>query len=425
MSGAASDLTSMRTSSVRIEFIAVPVVAFGLYWLSALVLEARGATALFGADTWFYTKLAGGNVLDRVAADYHLDRVVRFHPTTVFMAAAWMELLKPLTNWITPIHLLKGMFAAVGAVGVAAAMSAFSMIVTRRYVVPFGIIYACSLAAWYLSSIEESKIVTTSLSALYLAAYLKLRERCTTGGVALLTAILLLACLNEIVSGFLVIIPVVDAYMRRGLTLRGNEWIAVHCLAGPIALLILEVGINGRLVPATAHPEGTSHFGMLIYYVSQNDYSPASLYAFVINWLFFNIAAPTPHASYAVPIWPQYRGFFEPSLVNYFLSPVSAALVAVVGIIVAISVLPRYRAGPVNNAYPLVWALLAYSLVRGAFFLLFDPPEPLLFSSAVTLAHLLMIAIPFAASTFPHKGSLIWAFAVLLAVTNGTFMVGR
>lgn len=426
MSGAVSELTSTRTTSARIELVAVPAIAFGLYWLSALALEARGATAQFGADTWFYTKLAAGNVLERIAVDYHLDRIVRFHPTTIFMAAAWMETLQPLTRWIAPLHLLKGMFAAVGAVGVWAAMSAFSRTVPRRYVMPFGIIYACSLAAWYFSSIEESKIVTTSLSALYIAAYLKLRERYTTGGVALLTAILLVACLNEIVSCFLVTIPIIDAVVRRGLTLRGNAWIVAHSLAAPIALFILEIGINGRLVPATAHPEGASHFGMLIYYISQNDYGPASLYSFVINWLFFNIAAPTPHASYAVPIWPQYKGFFEPSLANYFLSPISAALMAVLGLILAASALPRYRpAAASHNTSCILWALLVYSLVRGAFFLIFDPPEPLLFSSAVTLAHLLMIAIPFTASTFPRKGALIWTCAGLLVVTNGAFIVGR
>ena len=43
------------------------------------------------------------------------------------------------------------------------------------------------------------------------------------------------------------------------------------------------------------------------------------------------------------------------------------------------------------------------ALLRGAFFFFFLPGEPLLSSPAVTLAHMLMIGIPFAASRFPAK----------------------
>src|SRR5262245_20369780 len=120
----------------------------------------------FGADAFYYAELAKENVLGRLGRDYLLDRVTRFHPFTTVMAVAWMKLLSPLTIWISPAHLLKALFSAVGAIGVWTAMRAFAMVVPRRYVLLLGIIYASSLAVWYFSSIEESKIVNTTLTAL-------------------------------------------------------------------------------------------------------------------------------------------------------------------------------------------------------------------------------------------------------------------
>src|SRR5262245_62001992 len=118
------------------------------------------------------------------------------------------------------------MFAAAGAVGVWAAMWAFAAVVPRRYVLPLGAIYAVTLGVWYFSSVEESKAITAALTALYIATYLRLRTRWTLRGAVLLTAILLLACLNEIVAGFLVLVPAVDTLVRRGWDVRHGRWIA-------------------------------------------------------------------------------------------------------------------------------------------------------------------------------------------------------
>lgn len=409
-------------ASNAIYFAVAACAAFALYWGSSFVLDARGATTRFGADPWYYAELAQGNVFARIPANYYLDRIARFHPATVAMAAAWMQILSPLTAWVAPLYLLKAMFAAVGAAGVWAAMSAFAAVMERRRAMIFGIIYATSLGVWYFASFEESKIVTASLSTLYIAIYLQVRKTWTVGGVVLLTAILLIACLNEMVSGFLVIIPVVDTLVRHGWDWRKARWIAVHALAGPAAFAIIEGAIYGRLV-AVSHPEGTSHFSMLIYYISRNEYSLSNLYSFVINWLFFNIAAPTPDASHAVPAWANYKGYFEPSLVNYFYSPASAG-VAACAMIVA-SMLPRYRVESSGNMAGIVWGLAAYTLLRATFFFIFNPYEPLLFSPAVTLAHMLMIAIPLAASKLPAKPALLGGFAALLFVANGAFIIGR
>jgi len=417
--------TTARPASQHIYFPLIALAAFGLYWSSSLLLEARNGTTHFGADTWFYGELAKGNVFDRIADNYYLDRIFRFHPTTVVMAAGWMKIVAPLTPWIAPQYLFKAMFAAVGAVGVWAAMWAFAAVVPRRYATLWGAIYATSLGVWYFSSIEESKVVTATLTALYIATYLHLRQRWTTHGAVLLTAILLLACLNETVAGFLLIIPIVDTLVQRGWDLRHGRWIALHGLAGPVALAILEGLMRGRTGAAGAHPEGANHFSMLIWYMSQNDYSPAGIYSFLVNWFFFNIAAPSLDASNAPSADPDDKEFFDAALTNYFSSPVSASLVVLFAAMLLAILLPRYRTESAGNVASILLALLAYALVRGAFFLVFIPGEPLLFSPAVTLAHMLMIGILFMASSFPAKHVLLAGLAVLLFITNGAFVIGR
>jgi hypothetical protein len=340
-----------------------------------------------------------------------------------------MQILNPLTQWVAPLSLLKAMFAAVGAVGVWAAMSAFAAVIPRRSAILFGIIYATSFGVWYFASIEESKIVTASLSALYIAIYLQIRNTWTVRGVVLLTAILLIACLNEMVSGFLVIIPVVDTLVRYGWDWRRGQWIAMHALAGPVAFVIIEGVIYGRLVALT-HPEGASHFSMLFFYISKNEYNLSQLYSFVINWLFFNLAAPTPDASYAVPAGANYKGYlykgyFEPALLNYFFSSASAGVAALFGAMLAGTVWLRDRTEGSAKSAGILLGLGAYTLLRATFFYIFNPYEPLLFSPAVTLAHMLIVAIALASFRLPARHMLLAGFAALLLITNGAFIIGR
>ncbi|HXE86156.1 MAG TPA: hypothetical protein VN524_05065 [Hyphomicrobiaceae bacterium] len=414
-----------RVAGLQLQFALIAVVAFGLYWLSSFLLEARGGTTHFAADTWFYTELAKGDIFGRLADNYHLDRVFRFHPTTVLLAAGWMKLVEPLTGLISPLHLLKAMFALVGAIGVWAALWAFAAAVPQRLAVPLGAIYGSSLSVWYFSSIEESKIVTTTLIVLYFAAYLRLRTNWTLPRAALLTGILLVACLNEIVAGFVVIVPVVDTLVRRGLDLRAYRWIAAHALAGPVALAILELIMRARAGAAAAHAEGANHFSMLIYYITQNDYSPAALYTFAVRWLFFSIAAPSPNGSYYANPSINYGGEFEGVLVTYLTSPVSAGVVVLFGLVLWAGLAPRWRAAGLGDLTGVMLGMAAFAVVRGVFFLGFIPDECMLFSSSVTLAHLLLIAIPFAASGFPWKGSVLAGLAALLFVTNASFIVGQ
>jgi hypothetical protein len=390
--------------------------AFGLYWLSAIVLQARGGTTHFGADTYLYSLLADGIANDRVA---------RFHPVTTTLAAVWLKLLSPLTAWMAPLTLLKGLFAVVGAVGVWAAAAAAAEVVPRRLAALLAAIYATSLSVWYFSSIEESKIVSATLATLYIAAYLRLRKSWNVPGAALLTAILLLACLNEIVAGFLVLIPVVDALVQRGWHLKGNRWIGWHALAGPLAFALLEVGINGHLVRTTTDPEAASHVSMLLFYVTQNQYSIENFVEFAARWLLYSVAAPSVDASYAAGT--NYSGDYGPDVtpLSYFVSPVTSVLVLVLGLILAASFMPRYRPSGLGELAGIPQALLAYCGLRAAFFFVVYPGECLLFSSSTTLAHILLVAIPFSGSNYPWKKSLLAVLVALLFIANGSFIVGQ
>lgn len=387
------------------------VFAFGVYWWSAMAIDARGGTLHFGADASHYAVLAH---------EWINHRAARFHPVTVALALGWMKLLAPLTAWVAPHVLLKAFFAAIGAVGVGAATVVFSSLLPRGYALLGALLYGSSLGVWYFSGIPESKIVTATLSMLYIAAYVRFRETPSTNGVVWLSVILAIACLNEIVSCFLVVIPVVDIVLRRGIDWRSLRWLVPHALVVPIAWLFLEIAVNGWIVPESKFHENQSHFDMLLYYLAKNDYSLSSLYAFVLNWVFFNIAAPTRAAT----LWAQAGGYFEPSLSAYFAQPASAVLIVLLVGMAVVSLMPRYRARSLGPAGALLLPLAAYTLIRAAFFFIFNPPEPMLFSPSVTLAHWLIILVPFTASCFPAKRALLALLGVLLIVTNAGFMVG-
>jgi hypothetical protein len=405
----------------------VALAAFGVYWLSALILAARDEVYLFGADTVLYAELAKGQIFEKLGSHYALDRIIRFHPATAAMAAAWMNALSPVEAWLTPQQLLKAMFCAVGAAGVWAAMAAFAAVVPARQVRLWGLIYAFSLGVWYFSSIEECKIVTATLAAAYIAIYLQLRKQWTVRGAVALTAVLLLACLNEIIAAFLLAIPALDTLVRRGWDLRHGRWIAWHGLAAPVAFALLEGAIKPYTASAaTSGPanEGASHLSMLIFYMSQNDFSIGTLYSFLVNWLFFSIAAPTIQTSLAPAAWPEYTGYFEPALLNYFASPVSTGLVALFGVMLAACLLrPRSGRGGGDLA-GIVGGLSGYALLRGTFFLVVNPSECVLYGSGVTLAHLLLLAIAFGAARLPGKQVMLAACVPLLLIVNGAFIIG-
>jgi hypothetical protein len=407
-------------------FVLVALAAFAVYWLSSFALVARGGTQHFHVDAWLYAELAEPNLFDRILPDTQLARIFRFHPVTVVLAAGWMRIVSPLTAWFTPAQLLKALFAAVGALGVWASLWAFAALLPRRHALLWGVIYASSLGIWYFSSIEESKIVTATLSALYIATYLRLRESWTRRGALLLTAILFIACLNEIAAVFLVAVPAVDALVQERREVLKRWWVAAHALAGPLALAILEGVIRAWASVAGTLPEGANHVSMFLWYASQAQFSLDSVYYFLSSWLFVSIAAPERHAYHWANPSIHFGGIFMPGLANYVASPLSAALVAQFAALLGMIFLAPKRFAIVRNVPAIMLALLAYALVRATFFFIFNAKENMLFSPSATLAHLLLLAIPFAATSLPEKArvTLLALIAATLFVNNGLFILG-
>jgi hypothetical protein len=391
--------------------------AFGLYWLSAIVLQQRGATLIFGNDAYLYEMLLKGTPV---------DRITRFHPLTTALIEVWVRLVAPLTAWFTPQALYKALFAAVGAAGVWAATAAFAAVGLRRQALLWGAVYAISAGVWYFSSVAESKIVTTTLVAFYIVAYLRLRTAWSARGALLLTALLLLACLNEIVAAFLVVIPAIDAVVQHGWNVRAqivrNWWIVCHALAAPIAFLFIELVVNGWLVPVGNNPEGASHLSMLLYYFTQRELSAAAGYDFAVRWLFFNLAAPSIDATHGAI--GRYGGDFPPGLGGYLDSPVSVGLIALFGAVLAVGLLRPHRGRIGRDMAGIVLGVLAFALLRAVFFFIVFPGEHMLFASTTTLPHILLIAIPFSVSSYPRKQALLAGLAGLLFIVNGAFILG-
>jgi hypothetical protein len=164
---------------------------------------------------------------------------------------------------------------------------------------------------------------------------------------------------------------------------------------------------------------------MLLFYVSQNDFSAATLYSFLVNWLFFNIAAPAMETTLAVAAWPEYMAYFEPVLLNYFSSPVSAGLVIVFAVVLAACLVQQRQREGSRELAGVAAGLAVYALLRGAFFFVVNPTECILYGSGVTLAHLLLLAIPFGTSRLPGKRAILGACALLLIIVNGAFIIGH
>jgi hypothetical protein len=115
-----------------------------------------------------------------------------------------------------------------------------------------------------------------------------------------------------------------------------------------------------------------------------------------------------------------------PGLANYVASPLSAALVAQFAALLGMIFLAPKRFAIVRSVPAIMLALLAYALVRATFFFIFNAKENMLFSPSATLAHLLLLAIPFAATSLPEKArvTLLALIAATLFVNNGLFILG-
>lgn len=401
-------------SSLR---LLITAAAFVLYILSAGVLYPRHAGLLFGSDAHLYAEIATGQVF---------DRIFRFHPVAVGMAELWMFLHRPVAGLIGASTWLQMFFSGIAAVGVWIAISALTSVVPKRLALLGGVLYALCLSIWFFSSIPESKIVSASLSALYLALWLKLRENWNVKGACWLTLILFIACMNEIVASLLVAIPALDELQRRGFDFGKLRWLIAHGIVCLLALVLLEMALPDRLMPRTT-VEGTSHFQMFFYYIARSlakdDYGLQELYAYLLNWFLFSVAAPGK-----IEICPNCDLNFVPELAGYFLNlwrtTVLVMIFFLLGATLVARLVPTLHTELPSGMRELLIALATYSLLRFAFFFIFNPVEPMLYTPSVMLPHLMLFLIPFTMIKVPAKTGLLAVLTLLLFIANGLFMIG-
>ena len=406
-------LTSRRNSILQVLIV---VSAFNFYWQTSYFLLDMDRITYFGADGNVYLKLAQ-KTID--------DQILLFHPFAALLSVVWMKIFTPLTEMLPPEQILSAMFAAIGALGVGAAFSIFKAMMPRVYALPCTMIYAVSLSIWYFSSIDKSKIIEAAFACLYIAIYIQLRKSYTSRLSIYLTITYALACFNSIISALLVLIPVIDIFLRNYRmrdALRDMRWVFYHVLPAPIVLLLMEAMINSHILGQTDQAKGANHFDLFITFASLADHSIINIYNFVINWFFFSVAAPAPNALYAYPIWPDYHGYWEPELANYFGSLVTVILITSAGLAgVYACFLPK--AAKDREWSSLLYGLIGFSIARALFFFTFAPPESLLYSPPAVICHLVIFLKAFVSSKFAYKKYMLYFLLATLLVTNIRFIL--
>ena len=129
-------------------------------------------------------------------------------------------------------------------------------------------------------------------------------------------------------------------------------------------------------------------------------------------------------ATHAYAQWPAYHAFFVPGFGGYLASPWGAALAMIAGVLASASLGPRGTSRCRGLAGGVIVGLLAFVIVRGAFFYLFNPNECLLFSPSVTIPHLMLIGVPFVASALPYKSAILGLGGLMLFINNAIFIFG-
>src|SRR5262245_13679729 len=80
-------IPASQSTLLGLAYVVLVVGAFCLYCGTPLVLETHMGLSSFGADSTLYTKIAHGEIE---------DRLLRFHPASVALAVAWVKITNPL-----------------------------------------------------------------------------------------------------------------------------------------------------------------------------------------------------------------------------------------------------------------------------------------------------------------------------------------
>ena len=332
-------------------------------------------------------------------------RVIQ-HPISGRISYFWRDILSLFGVSETDVLGAKVPYAAMGAASFVVVAHIYAQLFGQTRAWIFAACFGLSLMVWYYAGTPESYALTTLLYSVYTYLFL----RCATDKPsylfgAMAAGVLFLAFINDVSAPILVAMPI--AYFGlRAVTDKAVRNIAIMhigaILAGVICLSLL-VNLFGEYTQMAG--EYTP--------IQQDEGGLAYTYGLVepvLNYFFFSLAAPNSSLTYATAAFPDYIGFFEPSIVSYFLNPFRLLF-----LVVYLAPLWFLRQRKVDRV---ILAMLAFVGARFVAILLFNPGETIIYTSVVTLPLLAFVFCLIERSSFRYKTPYGLAFVVALLGSN-------
>lgn len=401
-----------------LSYIWFPRLVF-LLMLAIFILSGRThVTSLkfedypFGADTPYYLKA--------YLAPSTLEPFISIHhsPTLALMKFChWIaDSLGEANTFLWP----KIFFAFLGALNVTIACRlAYLIFPFGKNAVLFALFYGFSGSIWFFSSIPESYGLTSLFVTLYLYAFYRFYHPDRPwkfSHVSLMSILMAIGTLNEIVFSLILIIPVIHL-ARKIRSIR----IAIPWISHLFIAVLMVILIEGRMTRQEAHTsvltyyaKDISHERGKIYHRNKLDYSVSQeMKETVLNLSFFSVAFPSSSTHYAAPLFPEYEGYFEPSLSRYFhhLLPCLSLLLIFFASYKSVQAFKR-----TNPFFSL--GLLFYVLIRMGLVFFYNPVEAFLYSEPMILPVVLLISYGLLTSPLSRDKYIFWLLICLVFLNN-------
>ncbi len=390
-----------------------------------LVLSINAALVIFVFLIYYATNLYSIN--SKELNDYPFSSDVAMyafgdgapegHRLTTLLLRTYRYLITSLFGLQETAARIKLPFALMGAANFVVAVAAFSHFFGgfRPRTILYGLCYAFSFMVWYFASVPESYALTTLLYSVYIYVFLRFgKERITLRTSITLTIVFLAALYNDLSVLLLLAVPAIYFGFRLATEPDIRRCVMLHMAAFAVYLV---------------HNVAVDHF-FFRYWLSLKINSPidqgSGLMGYVYNhniselitaFFLHGVGAPStdlPHATGRAP-FPYYKGFFDPSLYNYFDDPTSLFFFAIfIWLVTFIRV---------SKATRVIVALAGFVAVRMAFVALYNPAEAILYPILSMLALMLILFYFLEVSTFKYKTALVALLLTSIVTTNAKFFI--
>ncbi len=391
---------------LQIDLIWIVGVFFFVLYFFSLTNEV-GSLVLkdypFGADVPLYI---------RAILSDHFTGITARHPITVGIITGIKLIIKMIPLNINKIAILKLFFAFIGSLNIVIVYKLFSKIGKQRIInILMVMAYGFSFSVWYFASVPESYIVSTLLYSCYLLLFISYKDKLDWQKTGILSALLIVCSLNEIISLFLLVIPLVYYGQKLFLNKDLRNKMLVHILSVTlISFFVINAVIYGL--------EECSIFEYYIKFSQEYNKIKYSFYELkepLLNMFFFNIGIPAKSVFYATKKFPDYIGFFIPSLVEYFKHIFSALfLILWIGLLGRIKIVR-------NNS--LMLSLLVLIILKFIFIASFNPGEAILYSSDSNLPLFCVILLSQQSSQKKYFSYYIFVFLLFIVLNNVRFFI--